>query len=308
MEGGNITSKLSQVENNELENINIFLDYFDKDIPAIRTSLDKLSENNLNTNEMISTIDHLTDLYNPISDKITTFYNEQREKKGINNDSAVYLSLLHELKNMIVTSPLLLELIKEDLVYSGELSQENQKSLNLIKDSVSNWESLSKNIRSLESSKLVIEKVNVTNIVNNSAKDFTGEFANKNINLSLNANENYSVMADPLQLKVIIDDVIKNAVKFTNKNGHIDISIAKVNGLAEIKIKDDGVGMSEDVRSRLLKESVNSSVGTGGERGTGTGLLIGSIIMNKMAGNIKIESEGEGKGTTVILTLPRGEE
>ena len=308
MEGGNITSKLSQVENNELENINIFLDYFDKDIPAIRTSLDKLSENNLNTNEMISTIDHLTDLYNPISDKITTSYNEQREKKGINNDSAVYLSLLHELKNMIVTSPLLLELIKEDLVYSGELSQENQKSLNLIKDSVSNWESLSKNIRSLESSKLVIEKVNVTNIVNNSAKDFTGEFANKNINLSLNANENYSVMADPLQLKVIIDDVIKNAVKFTNKNGHIDISIAKVNGLAEIKIKDDGVGMSEDVRSRLLKESVNSSVGTGGERGTGTGLLIGSIIMNKMAGNIKIESEGEGKGTTVILTLPRGEE
>jgi len=304
MEGGDIKINDVVKPDTKLEDINRFLDSINRSAPPILTLLDKLSKTT-DRNEKILIINNLTDLYTPLSERITTFYNEQREERKIDESSANYLNLLHQFKNDIVQPPLILDLMKEDLLSGEDISEKN---LNALKESVLGWESLSKNIINLENSSLKLERMNILDLVRNSVGRNTLNAKNKNIDIKLDNNTDCMVVVDQLQLEAVIDDIIKNAIKFTNKDGHINISSGKIEEKIEIKIKDDGVGIPENIRNLLLKNPVNSSTGTAGERGTGTGLLISLIIIKRMNGDIKIESEGEGKGTTVTIILPEAKE
>lgn len=130
----------------------------------------------------------------------------------------------------------------------------------------------------------------------------------KKIDLSVEINEesfnNSEVKADPLMLQTVIRNLTSNAVKFTNEGGKILISYKQDNNLMKIFIKDDGVGLSEERINNLFKKIRETTEGTNKEKGTGFGLSICKLMIEKMGGNISVESEGEGKGSTFIITLP----
>lgn len=104
--------------------------------------------------------------------------------------------------------------------------------------------------------------------------------------------------------KAILPNLISNAIKFTNKNGRIDISAVHTDSKIIIKVSDNGVGMKQETINKLFNFSpVNSSKGTANESGTGLGLMLCKEFIDKHRGKIWVEST-LGKGTTVRFSIP----
>jgi len=294
------SSNLNQ--NKESKSIGEFLDHLNGQIIVLKELLDKILDSGLSYENAISTIDKIIELSEALHLDSRAFYEEQKLTKNNEIDSAIHLAILHNMVGTIGGISNLLQLTKIDLEDSNY--DDYSHNMNILRIGINSIESASKNIRNLESSELKIEEVNIKDILHISVENLRGNILEKQIKVNLNINGKEIVMADQKQLEYIIYDIINNAIKFTNENGNIDINTKSVNDTTEIIFKDDGIGISKELHNILLKERVNSGVGTNGEKGSGTGLQIASIIMNKMNGNIKIESEGEGKGTTVTITIP----
>ncbi|NEO65097.1 MAG: two-component sensor histidine kinase, partial [Moorea sp. SIO4G2] len=131
------------------------------------------------------------------------------------------------------------------------------------------------------------------------------------------------VPADPAKLKQVLINVVGNATKFTD-NGSITIktrieplplsqnnrSFAKASDLTShsqvvIIVKDTGIGIDLSQQKKLFRPFVMVDGSTTRQcGGTGLGLAISRNLMEMMGGSITLVSPGEGKGSTVKITLP----
>lgn len=116
------------------------------------------------------------------------------------------------------------------------------------------------------------------------------------------------VFVDNYSFRSIIQNLVSNAVKFTNPKGAIIISAEEKSDFVEIRIKDNGIGIGHEFLQKIFKiETRHSTTGTANESGTGLGLLLCKELVEKNGGNISVEST-VGIGTTIHLTLPLGKE
>jgi signal transduction histidine kinase len=105
-------------------------------------------------------------------------------------------------------------------------------------------------------------------------------------------------------LRTILRNLITNAVKFTHKNGHVEVNAISSDDHVEIAVSDNGIGMSQETISKLFRIDANLSTrGTENEKGTGLGLFLCKDFVEKHNGKIWVESE-EGKGSTFKILLP----
>ena len=126
----------------------------------------------------------------------------------------------------------------------------------------------------------------------------------KNIELESNVPEKITIEADKNMIRTILRNLITNAIKFTHKNGKVEVNTITYKNHLEISVSDNGVGMSKDIMAKLFKIDANlSSRGTENERGTGLGLFLCKEFVEKHGGKIWTESE-EGKGSTFKFLLP----
>lgn len=130
----------------------------------------------------------------------------------------------------------------------------------------------------------------------------------KQINLLNLVDKNMVVHTDKNIIETVLRNLISNAIKFTNKEGFIEVKARElpvINGknLVKITVSDSGVGMSPDKQARLfdLKEKV-STKGTENEAGTGLGLLICKELVERHGGEISVESI-ENKGSSFCFTF-----
>ncbi|MCX6152957.1 MAG: PAS domain S-box protein [Candidatus Kapabacteria bacterium] len=131
------------------------------------------------------------------------------------------------------------------------------------------------------------------------------EFAKqKQIELINNIPEGYRIYADIPMINTVFRNLISNAIKFTPRAGNIEIGITKKASDETIYIKDSGIGMSEDILSKLFQiDQKVSRPGTENEPSTGLGLLLVKEYVEKHGGKIWVESQ-EGKGTTFFFSIP----
>ncbi len=126
----------------------------------------------------------------------------------------------------------------------------------------------------------------------------------KNISLNYNESIQVEVYADKDMLKTVLRNLICNGIKFSNTNGEINISAKQKQNLIEITVLDNGVGMNEEIRSKLFEFGKNlTTSGTANEKGSGLGLILCKEFVNKHGGQIWIESE-VGKGSAFRFSLP----
>ena len=138
---------------------------------------------------------------------------------------------------------------------------------------------------------------NILEILNPNAKA-------KNITINHSATEHITVFADDDMLKAILRNLVSNAIKFTNKNGAININATQTDSNVTISISDNGIGIKPDNLAKLFDISqVLTTKGTSGETGTGLGLLLCKEFVEKHGGKIWVESE-VGKGSDFKFTLP----
>ncbi len=144
--------------------------------------------------------------------------------------------------------------------------------------------------------------VDIIEVLKQSAK-------NKSITLTNQISKNLNVNADIDMFSTIIRNLISNAIKFTPRGGEILINARSITdenkqGFAEITVKDNGVGISKEIQSKLFDIGENRSTeGTENEEGTGLGLILCKEFVEKHGGKIWVESE-VGTGSSFVFTLP----
>jgi signal transduction histidine kinase len=129
---------------------------------------------------------------------------------------------------------------------------------------------------------------------------------NKKINFEINICKSIYVFADLDSLKIILRNLLDNALKFSKNEGNIFIYIRSTDSeYHEIIVEDSGIGISESTRIELLKETVLLSKKNNTEFiGSGLGLSLCKDILEKNKGKFDIESTID-VGTKVIIMLPK---
>jgi len=125
----------------------------------------------------------------------------------------------------------------------------------------------------------------------------------KQIQMNVNIDPEALIYADKDMVHLVVRNLLSNAIKFTPDQGVINIDAEEQGKMLKISVKDSGVGMSEEVRSRLFNEYYTSK-GTANENGTGLGLMLCKEFLTKNGGRMFVESE-EGVGSTFSFTLPK---
>ncbi len=103
-------------------------------------------------------------------------------------------------------------------------------------------------------------------------------------------------------VRLVIQNLLGNAVKFSYPNGEITIKAEHNCDRAWISVSDNGMGISEAKLEKIFNYMTSSEKGTGGETGTGIGLFVSKQFIDKIGGKIAIESK-KGIGTTVSFSI-----
>ncbi|QGY44971.1 PAS domain S-box protein [Maribellus comscasis] len=124
----------------------------------------------------------------------------------------------------------------------------------------------------------------------------------KSIQIKYFESEKIVLRTDITMLKVILRNLVENAVKFSHDGGIIKIYAIQTNENVTISVADYGVGMTEKQVDNLW-QNPNSSAGTKGEKGFGLGLTFCKELVERLGGKIWVES-ALGKGSNFRFSLP----
>lgn len=121
------------------------------------------------------------------------------------------------------------------------------------------------------------------------------------VSLSLQVAEDADrAMIDNRDFHTLFSNLVGNAVKFT-KCGNIAIATERVGEMVKIAVRDTGVGIDPDVQDRVFDRFFQASAAYAG---VGLGLAMCREVVGRYGGRIAVESQGKGKGTTVIVEIP----
>ncbi len=226
----------------------------------------------------------------------------------LNSTKDKFFSIIaHDLKNPFTAILGFSELLSTK--YNKLPEEKKLKYSEVIYNSSKNIYSLLENLLQwarTQTDKIVFEPVvfNLKQLVDQNIALLKENLTDKKITVSPNIEERCNVYADRNMINTVIRNILSNAIKFTNINGKILINSLKKNGVVEVSIKDNGIGMSEKETRKLFRVDINfSRNGTGGEIGTGLGLILCKEFIEKNGGTIWVESM-TGKGSKFLFTIP----
>ena len=153
---------------------------------------------------------------------------------------------------------------------------------------------------------LKLRCINVVSVVENTTMSILSFAESKGINVVFDTEEEeIYVLADRDLIERSILNILSNAIKYNKEDGKIDVLIGVKNNNVIIEIKDSGIGIPKEKQNVIFNryERADTSVARHKE-GTGLGLNIVKEIINKLKGEIELESE-EDIGTKVTIILPR---
>ncbi len=111
--------------------------------------------------------------------------------------------------------------------------------------------------------------------------------------------------ADPQAVRIVLRNLLGNAVKFTPEGGEVMLTKKICNGTVHLSVIDTGMGIDQKRIAQLFDpQNLTSTEGTKGEKGTGLGVSLCRLLAEKNGGQLTVEST-VGKGSTFSLSLPR---
>lgn len=126
----------------------------------------------------------------------------------------------------------------------------------------------------------------------------------KNIRIINHIHPETRSVFDEKMIMTVFRNLVSNAIKFTPRNGQIELSDRIHEEKAEITIRDNGIGISPETIEGIFSISkTKTAKGTEGEKGTGLGLALCRDFVEKNGGTIYVKSE-PGKGSSFIFSLP----
>jgi signal transduction histidine kinase len=147
------------------------------------------------------------------------------------------------------------------------------------------------------------ESVPLKRVVDDSVQEFAAHLADANFELRVDVPDSLPpVHADPVALELLLNNLIDNAIRYSTAERVLTISARDAGGQVVMSVADRGIGIADEDRAHVTKKFFRGR--HPGAAGSGLGLAIVDRIVKDHAGTLEINST-EGKGTTVVISLPR---
>jgi len=210
----------------------------------------------------------------------------------------------HDLRNPLVNTKGILNLVNQGIVPEDEAKQlliqlETQyMGTTSLLDNLLFWLKGQMSGKNLDKIKMPVFP-----IVNGLENEHRMLLERKHISFSNQVNSALIVWADKEMIRIVLRNLISNAIKFTPNNGEIKIYTSSEGNQSTINIQDSGIGMSAETIQRIGAKQYYTTAGTALEKGSGFGLMLCSDLINRHGGQLVIKSE-PGKGSVFIIQLP----
>ncbi|SEO67172.1 tetratricopeptide repeat protein [Mucilaginibacter sp. OK283] len=143
----------------------------------------------------------------------------------------------------------------------------------------------------------------IYDIVKSESENHTEQASRKGITMVCSGNKELLALADPNSVRIVVRNLITNAIKFSGGGDVIEVSAVKDGDNVLVTVSDTGMGMPPARVNQLFKSQMTSKTGTLNESGTGMGLLFCKDLVEKCNGRIWVASE-EGVGTKFFFVIP----
>lgn len=227
----------------------------------------------------------------------------QEVQNLLNQKNDFIIQVGHDLKTPL--SPLLMLLpVLEKRNHDSEdqkIIQIINKKIHILNNTVERIIHLAK----LNSNSMVLlkENMNLCDEINNVKDAIKKLLESKNIQVTNTISDELIIKGDKSLIKELISNLLINAISFIEHNGNICIESMIESNEITIRIKDDGIGLSEDQQECIFNEFYKADSSRHEVQNIGLGLAICKRIVELHDGKIGVESEGIGKGCTVCFTL-----
>jgi signal transduction histidine kinase len=232
-----------------------------------------------------------------------------REIRRNEQQDAFLNSMTHELKTPIASIKLYLETLKtrnvtdeKRLEFYDIMLTDSNRLLNTVEQvlqaSRTREKSRQLNVSEINLGKLLGESVKIVQTrhkLDESAIKFT------------EPEDSIKVSGDAAELQIVFTNLLDNAVKYSDETPKISVRIKNSSDKkAQIFIKDNGIGLESNQLKRIFKRFYRvANLSTQEKKGTGLGLFIVKSIIEKHGGKISAVSNGEDRGSTFIVQLPK---
>lgn len=148
--------------------------------------------------------------------------------------------------------------------------------------------------------------IDFSELLNSSFILFKYSCQKQRLQCSINIEDNIYIKADPNAINRIVNNLIENAIKFSNTNGKIEISLRTLDNKAIFSVRDNGSGILPQLQKKIFKPYYQISRKKSGIQGMGLGLPIVKKVIESLNGHIRVQSNpAEMPGTIITITLDR---
>ncbi len=249
--------------------------------------------------------------YRPNQNQVALIFSDITGRKKTDEEKNNFIAIMsHELRNPLTPIMANAQFISLMLKKQGKAHPAIKQSLDIIEKQAKIMADLLNDILDvsrLSRQKIQLKKsrINICEVIKNSVKTSMPFITTKRQELSVFFSQKaIYTSADPLRLEQIMVNIINNASKYTQPKGHIEVHCALKEGKIEIRVKDNGMGMSPEKIKRIFELFSDNSQPFMGIGGLGIGLNIVKNLVSMHEGSIFVHSEGKNRGSEFIIKLP----
>lgn len=259
-----------------------------------------------NKEELIIRVTHQISL---IAAKRIIVAQTEELRKTIMGRDKLYSVIAHDLRSPMGSIKMVLNMLILNLP-SETIGEEMYELLTMANQTTEDVFSLLDNLLKWTKSqigklKVVYQNIDMVEVVEGVIEIFIMVAGLKKVKINFNkSSERMIVNADIDMIKTVIRNLISNAIKFSNENSNIDVSLEEKDGFAIVSVEDHGCGIDDEGKAKLLHTDTHfSTFGTNNEEGSGLGLLLCQDFVIKNGGRLWYTSE-KGKGSIFYFSIP----
>jgi signal transduction histidine kinase len=241
-----------------------------------------------------------------ISGRIWTLREVTADRELDRMRDAFVATVSHELRTPLTSISGFLEMMQDE---EHGLGESGKRYLEVIRRSTMRLHALVEDlllIAQIEARRVELQlaSVDVSELMSRTVESMRPTADDKGVTLELVTDHPPAIRGDRNRLTQVLDNLVSNAVKFTNGGGSVSVSVSADNGDVRLVVADTGIGVPVEEQGQVFSRFFRASTATRlAIPGTGLGLAISRALVEQHGGTIAFESQ-EGEGTRVVVTLP----